>query len=383
MDYTTLFKQELQAAGIPVNHEELQALWQKHVDQGEFTVSNTSTFSPFFRLQKSIMVEPAEQLIQSLITQVMPNSFVMLAGGEWLKQHGESRKTPKLPAVKAQGVVEFTRADMDTELVIPAGTVVESLPINGQVYRVFTLYDQTFAVGESTQKIPVQAEQTGQNYNLAAGYYVRVISDIENLTAINNADWLTTAGQDIETDDNYRLRIRDAFSSLGSYHVDAVYRSIISAFTGISVDNIVFEKNAPRGPGSANAYVFLNVGEISPALLNQINNHIAAGNHGSGDDLQVFAINTQPQNIVANYQQHPNTQNRSADIEQFIRAAFRQNAAYKNVTKCKPNELFSFSQLATEIHTQFSELKTIRFENADINCELWLPTINTVALNNE
>ena len=149
------------------------------------------------------------------------------------------------------------------------------------------------------------------------------------------------------------------------------------------MDNIVFEKNAPRGSGSANAYVFLNVGEISPALLNQINNHIAAGNHGSGDDLQVFAINTQPQNIVANYQQHPNTQNRSADIEQFIRAAFRQNAAYKNVTKCKPNELFSFSQLATELHTQFSELKTIRFENADINCELWLPTINTVALNNE
>ncbi|MBB1384362.1 baseplate J/gp47 family protein [Pseudoalteromonas sp. SG45-5] len=383
MDYTHIFKQELTNAGIPVTNDELRALWQKHVDQGEFTVSNTSTFSPFFRLQKSIMVEPAEQLINSLITHVMPNSFVMLAGGEWLKQHGESRKTPKLPAVKAQGVVEFTRTDIDTELVIPSGTVVESLPINGQVYRVFTLYDQVFAMDEATHNVPVQAEQTGQSYNLAAGYYVRVISDIENLTATNNTDWLTTAGQDIETDDNYRLRIRDAFSSLGSYHVDAVYRSIISAFTGISVDNIVFEKNAPRGPGSANAYVFLNVGDISPALLNQINNYIAAGNHGSGDDLQVFAINKQPFDIAANYQQHPNTQNRSADIEQFIRAAFRQNAAYKSVTKCAPNELFSFSQLATELHTQFSELKTIRFENDDINCELWLPAISSMVLNNE
>ncbi|MEL0639103.1 baseplate J/gp47 family protein [Pseudoalteromonas aliena] len=383
MDYTQIFKQELTNAGIPVTNEELQALWQKHVDQGEFTVSNTSTFSPFFRLQKSIMVEPAEQLISSLITHVMPNSFVMLAKDEWLEQHGQGRKTSKLHAVKARGVITFTRADTDTELTLPAGTVIESLPINGQVYRVFTLYDQVFAVGEATHNVPVQADKTGQSYNLAAGYYVRVISDIENLTATNNADWLTTAGQDIETDDNYRLRIRDAFSSLGSYHVDAVYRSIISAFTGISVDNIVFEKNAPRGPGSANAYVFLDVGDISPALLNQINNHIAAGNHGSGDDLQVFAINKQPFDIAANYQQHPNTQNRSADIEQFIRAAFRQNAAYKSVTKCAPNELFSFSQLATELHTQFSELKTIRFENDDINCELWLPAISSMVLNNE
>ncbi|TMO02932.1 baseplate J/gp47 family protein [Pseudoalteromonas sp. S558] len=383
MDYTHIFKQELTNADIPVTNEELQALWQKHVDQGEFTVSNTSTFSPFFRLQKSIMVEPAEQLINSLITHVMPNSFVMLAKDEWLEQHGQGRKTSKLPAVKARGVITFTRADTDTELTLPAGTVIESLPINGQVYRVFTLYDQVFAMGEATHNVPVQAQKTGQSYNLAAGYYVRVISDIENLTATNNIDWLTTAGQDIETDDNYRLRIRDAFSSLGSYHVDAVYRSIISTFTGISVDNIVFEKNAPRGPGSANAYVFLDVGDISPALLNQINNHIAAGNHGSGDDLQVFAINKQPFDITANYQQHPNTQNRSADIEQFIRAAFRQNAAYKSVTKSTPNELFSFSQLATELHTQFSELKTIRFENDDINCELWLPAISSMVLNNE
>tara|TARA_B100001059_G_scaffold235487_1_gene281304 strand:+ start:316 stop:1467 length:1152 start_codon:yes stop_codon:yes gene_type:complete len=383
MDHTNIFKQELKNAGIPVSHEELQTLWQKHVDNGEFTVSNTSAFSPFFRLQKAIMVEPAEQLINSLITKVMPNSFVMLAKNEWLEQHGQSRKTPKLPAVKAQGIIEFRREDTDTAFVLPAGTVIESLPINGQVYRVFSLYDQPFAVGESTHNVPVQAEQAGQRYNLAAGYYVRVISGIESITATNRADWLTTAGQDIETDDNYRLRIRDAFSSLGSYHVDAVYRSIIAKFTGISVDNIVFEKNAPRGPGSANAYVFLDVGEISPALLNQINNHIDAGNHGSGDDLQVFAINTQPQNIVANYQQHPNTQKRSADIEQFIRAAFRQNAAYNNVTKCKPNQLFSFSQLASELHSQFNELKTIRFSNADIHCELWLPTVNSVVLTNE
>lgn len=383
MDYTSIFKQQLQSAGVPVTNEDLQSLWQNLVSKSEFSVNNTSTFSPFFRLQKSIMVEPAEQIINSLINHVMPNQFVQLAQNEWLEQHGKSRNVEKLTSVFAQGNIRISRTQSDTELTLPAGTAIESLPLNGKVYRVFTLYDQIFDVDELTHNVPVQAEKTGQNYNLAAGYYVRVISEIENLSATNIADWLTTAGQDIETDDNYRLRIRDAFGSLGDYHVDAVYRSIISSFAGISSDNIVFDKTAPRGPGSANAYVFLEVGEISQILLYQVNNHIAAGNHGSGDDLQVFAISTQPKNIVANYQQHPNTQNRSADIEQFIRAAFRQNAAYNNVTKCKPNQLFSFSQLASELHSQFSELKTIRFSNSDINCELWLPTVNSVELTNE
>lgn len=382
MDYSEIFKQELINAGIPVERKEIEALWQKHVEQGEFSVSNTSTFSPFFRLQKSIMVEPAEQLINALITQVMPNSFVLLAQNEWLEQHGKARKTDKLDAVVAQGRITISRVDSDTALVLPAGTVVESLPINGQVYRVRTLFDQPFSVGEIQHDVMVEAEQPGQNYNLAAGYYVRVLSDIEGLSATNSADWLTTAGQDIESDENYRQRIRDAFGSLGDYHVDAVYRSIISSFAGIKSDNIVFDKTAPRGPGSANAYVFLDVGQISQALLDQINNHIAAGNHGSGDDMKVFAISTQPIDITANYQQHPNTKDRLGDITQFIRAAFRENAAYKGVTQCKPNELFSFSKLASELHSQFSELKTIRFENSDISCGLWLPTINSLAVNN-
>ncbi|WP_462147172.1 baseplate J/gp47 family protein [Pseudoalteromonas gelatinilytica] len=381
MDYNTLFKQELQAAGIPVTEAELEAVWQKHVDQGEFTVSNTSTFSPFFRLQKSIMVEPAKELINSLITEVMPNSFVMLAKNEWLEQHGQARKTEKLPAVVAQGLVTVSRTESDTSLTVPAGTIIESLPINGQVYRVQTLIDQIFEIGELSHSVMVEAEQAGQDYNLAAGYYVRVLSDIEGLSATNSADWLTTAGQNIESDDNYRLRIRDAFASLGDYHVDAVYRSIIASFAGIKSDNIVFDKTAPRGPGSANAYVYLDVGQISQAVLDQINNHIAAGNHGSGDDMQVFAISTQPVDVTAHYQQHPNTQDRRAEIEQFIRAAFRENAAYSNVTRCMPNEVFSFSQLASELHNQFAELKTIRFETSDIACELWLPTLNSVVLN--
>ncbi|PAJ72265.1 hypothetical protein CJF42_22185 [Pseudoalteromonas sp. NBT06-2] len=379
MDYKALFLTELQNAGIPTTQTEVEAVWDTHIKNSDFAVNNQSPFSPFFKLQKALVSDPAVKLIDALAEHVMPNSFVMLATDEWLIKHGESRKVDKLPAVKAVGNIKISRTDTSIEQILAKGTVIESLPLNGVVYRVITTLDVVFSVGSNEQLAIVEAQQTGINYNLAAGYYVRLITDIEGLTAINENTWLITAGQDIESDENYRLRIRDAFATLGNYHVDAVYRSMISTFPGISADNIAFDKTAPRGPGSANVYVYLDVGEVSQAVLDEINNHIAAGNHGHSDDLLVFAMPTQNVDITATLIQHANTPDKKAEIEQFIKAAFRQNNAYQP-TRCKPNDLFSFSQLKTELHNQFKEIKSIHFTNSDITSAVWLPVINNLVI---
>ncbi len=116
---------------------------------------------------------------------------------------------------------------------------------------------------------------------------------------------------------------------------------------------------------------------MSDAVVNEINNHIGSGMHGHGDDLLVFAIPTQSKNITLDYKLKPNTVIDETDIENFIRAAFRESSAYK-VTTCKPNDIFSFSVLAGEIHVQFPQLKTLNFTNEDISTGLWLPTIGTL-----
>lgn len=381
MDYKTLFKTELQNAGIPTTQIEVEAAWDNQIKNSDFAVNNQSPFSPFFKLQKALVSDPAVKLIDALAEHVMPNSFVMLATDEWLIKHGESRKVDKLPAVKAVGNIKITRTDTSIEQTLAKGAVIESLPLNGVVYRVITTLDVVFSIGSNEQLAIVEAEETGINYNLSAGYYVRLLSDVEGLNVINETDWLITAGQDIESDDNYRLRIKDAFSTLGDYHVDAVYKLMISTFPGISADNIIFDKTAPRGPGSANVYVYLDVGEVSQAVLDEINNHIAAGNHGHSDDLLVFAMPTKNVDITATLIQHANTPDKKAEIEQFIKAAFRQNNAYQP-TRCKPNDLFSFSQLKTELHNQFKEIKSINFTNADITSAVWLPVINNLVVNN-
>jgi len=381
MQYEQVFKQALKDAGIPTTELELEQQWQDILKEQGFEINNQSPFSPFWRLQTALVGKPAMQLIEALTTEVMPNTFVLLAKENALDLKGQGRNTERLPAVKAQGNVLFTRIDSTSELEIPAATVIQSAPVNGIVYQLTTLFAATFNVGESQVTALCEAFETGSAFNLGGGYYNKLLNPIEGVSVSNATDWLVSAGQNIESDDNYRLRIRDKFATLGNYHVDAVYRGIISEFPGVQSDNVVFEHTAPRGAGSANAYVFLEVGQISQSVIDEINNHIASGYHGHGDDLLIFAMPTQAQIIGLEMWQKPNTADISSDVTKFIGAAFRENSAY-TATTCQPNSTFSFSLLATELHGQFPELKTLQFSNGDINAGVWLPVINQINLVN-
>lgn len=378
MQYEQDFKQVLQDAGIPTTELELQKQWEDILKEQGFEINNQSPFSPFWRLQTALVGKPAMQLIDALTTEIMPSTFVLLAKSKALDLKGQGRNTERLPAVKTQGNIVFTRLDSTSELIIPMGTVIQSAPVNGIVYQLTTLFAATFNVGEP--QVTALCE-TGSAFNLGGGYYNKLLNPIEGVSVSNATDWLVSAGQDIESDDNYRLRIRDKFATLGNYHVDAVYRGIISEFPGIQSDNVVFEHTAPRGAGSANAYVFLEVGQISQSVIDEINNHIASGYHGHGDDLLVFAMPTQAQTIAIELWQKPNTSDIGNAVKQFIGAAFRENSAY-TATLCQPNSTFSFSLLAAELHAQFPEIKTLNFTNADINTGVWLPVINVINLVN-
>jgi hypothetical protein len=374
-----LFIDELKAAGIPTDAEGFKLQFAEQLKSAGFTVNNQSPLSPFWRLQSALVAEPAAQLVNSMAHTIMPNSFALLAEGEYLDLHGQSRGVARLTAVKAKGQLQFYRSNSEGELVIPAGTLIESLPINGRVYQLILLTNCVFNEGETTQSAIAQALEPGQAYNLAAGYYTKIIAELEHVSVSNDVGWLVTAGQDIETDDNYRDRIRAAFAQLGNYHVDFVYKNLIATHSGIPYDNIVLEKGAPRGPGTANAYVFLEVGQVSQSIVNSINNYIAEGNHGLGDDLTAFAIPTQYIDLTVTISQKNGSTSIVANVEQFIRAVFRQNDAYKP-TRVKPLSNFSFSQLKTELHNTFSNLHHVEFDKTQLNSGFWLPVLNNLVV---
>lgn len=380
------FKQALRDADIPTTEAELKKAWEKQAAEQGSKISNTSAYSPFWRIVSALVTQPVLWLIQFIIDTVLPNFFVQTAVDAWLDTLAWAVNVERKPSTKALGALLFTRATAAGTLEVPAGTRVQSAAINGHVYELITTLPGTFADGESQLAIPVEAIEAGSGYNLAPGYYAILPVPVPGIVqVVNTDDWLTQPGADAEPNDQLRLRVRNQFSAVNQYHTDAVYRAMITTFPGVHPDGVYFKHGAPRGPGSANAYVLFDAGVPADEYLEKINAHIRDdGNHGHGDDLMVYVM---PETLhaieVKVWPQANLTQDQrrqlATQIEQFIRAAFREStAADYQPTLTYPQSRFSFSRLGEELHAQFPRIESLRFSNADILSELNIPRIEAL-----
>ena len=380
------FKQALRDAGIPTTEAELKKAWEKEAVAQGSKISNTSTYSPFWRIVSALVTQPVLWLIQFIIDTVLPNFFVQTAEDAWLDMLAWAVNVERKASTKAKGRLLFTRANAAGAMEVPIGTRVQSAAINGHVYELLTTAPGSFADGESQLAIPVEALNAGSGYNLAPGYYAILPVPVPGIVqVVNTDDWLTQPGADAEPNDQLRLRVRNQFSAVNQYHTDAVYRAMITTFPGVRPDGVYFEHCAPRGPGSANAYVLFDAGVPADEYLQRINAHIRDdGHHGHGDDMLVFVMPETLHTLEvklwprANLTQEQRAQ-LAAQVEQFIRAAFRESTANDyQPTLTYPQARFSFSRLGEELHAQFPRIESLRFTNADILSELNIPRIEAL-----
>lgn len=382
------FKQALRDADIPTTEAELKKAWEKEASEQGSKISNTSAYSPFWRIVSALVTQPVLWLIQFIIDTVLPNFFVQTAVDAWLDTLAWAVNVERKPSTKALGALLFTRASAAGTLEVPAGTRVQSTAINGHLYELITTLPGTFADGESQQAIPVEAIDAGSGYNLAPGYYAILPVPVPGIVQVANADdWLTQPGADAEPNDQLRLRVRNQFSAVNQYHTDAVYRAMITTFPGVHPDGVYFKHGAPRGPGSANAYVLFDAGVPADEYLEKINAYIRDdGNHGHGDDLMVYVMPETFHSIEVKVWPRANLTQEQRDqlvtqVDQFIRAAFREStAADYQPTLTYPQSRFSFSRLGEELHTQFPRIESLRFTNADILSELNIPRIEALVV---
>ena len=383
---TVDFKKALADAGVPTTEAALKAAWEEEVKAQGAKMANTSSYSPFWRVVTALVTKPVLWLLTFISDTVLPNFFVKTAGGAWLEMLAWAVDVERKPPSKASGLLLFTRAVATGTLEVPAGTRVQSASINGTVYELITTRAATFAEDESQLQIPATAVDAGSGYNLAPGYYAVLPVPVPGIVAVvNTSAWLTTPGADAELDDELRLRTRNQFSAVNQWHTDAVYRALIAAFPGVSTNGVYFEHGAPRGPGTANAYVLFDAGVPAESFLEQINASIMAdGNHGHGDDMLVMAMPETHHRVlvgiwpVANLTQAQRTE-LVADVEQFIRAAFRENSGGDYApTLTWPQSRFSFSRLTEELHEQFAGIESLRFGNEDILSALDIPRLQVL-----
>lgn len=380
------FKQALADSGIPMTDAALRAAWEAEVVAQGSKLANTSAYSPFWRVVTALITKPVLWLLTFVSDTVLPNFFVKTATGAWLDTLAWAVDVERKGKSKALGQILFVRASSGGVLEVPMGTLIQSAPINGNVYHLVTTAVGSFADGDLRLQIPVSAREPGSGFNLAPGYYGVLPVPVPGIVAVTNEeDWLATPGADDELDDDLRLRVRNQFSAVNQWHTDAVYRAMIAAFPGVQANGVYFEHDAPRGPGSANAFVLFEATVPADSYLVQINAKIRdQGNHGHGDDLLVMimpetlhdiALQIWPKSILTEAERTTLKSN----VQLFIRAAFRESTTSDyQPTLTSPQARFSFSRLGEELHQQFPGLESMRFVNVDIVSELTIPRIQTL-----
>ncbi|WP_393948428.1 baseplate J/gp47 family protein [Kluyvera intermedia] len=381
------FEQVLNDSGMPSTEAEITAAFKSTV-QAEGFVTNTSRMSPFWRLISKIVTTPVLWLRAALIDVVLRNMFVATASGAMLRLLAWAVNVEAKPASAAAGVLRFTKVNPADAVVIPAGTLVQTERINGMVYALSVTEDATIAAGAESALIPVTATGTGTGYNLAPGYYrILPVAVAGIASAVNEDEWLITPGANEETDDELRDRTRNQFNLVGNYHTDAIYRSMIAGVVGLSIDRIFFLHDAPRGPGTANAYLLLDSGEVSQSFVDAVNDYVnSQGHHGHGDDLQCFALpETRHTLAVTVYVESMDNMGEEAvsklktGVSNLIRCAFRENANY-DIRKTWPYSRFSFSNLGREIHKKFPDVDSLSFSLTDIISELTIPRLESLTV---
>lgn len=386
------FEQVLRDSGMPTTEAEVTAAFKATV-QAEGFITNTSRMSPFWRLITKIVTTPVMWLKDALVSVVLRNMFVATATGPMLRLLAWAVNIEAKPASAAAGMVRFYKAKAADVVAISAGTVIQTERINGVIYSVAVSEDTTLPAGPESGLVPVTATGTGSGYNLAPGYYRILPVAVAGIASVVNEDeWLITPGADEESDDELRDRTRNQFNLVGNYHTDAIYRSMIAGVLGLSVDRIFFLHDAPRGPGTANAYLLLDSGEISQPFVDAVNDYVnSQGHHGHGDDLQCFAMPETPHTLAVTVYVE-NKENMTdeelsrlkTDVSNLIRCAFRENANY-DVKKTWPYSRFSFSNLGREIHRAFPVIDSLHFSLTDIVSELSVPRLAglTVEIEND
>ena len=381
------FNEVVKKSGMPTTAEELRTQFNA-IAAEEGLITNTSRMSPFWRLITAIVTTPVLWLKDVLISTVLANMFVATASGQLLRLLAWAVNVTPKPAVAAQGVIRFYKTDARAVVTVKAGTLIQTERINGVVYELETTADLTITADTASALIPVTASATGGAWNLAPGYYRILPVAVAGISrVVNEDDWLTTPGADEESDDELRERCRNQFNLVGNYHTDAVYRSMIASVAGLSIDRIYFEHDAPRGPGTANAYLLLDTGVISQPFIEAVNDHITGqGHHGHGDDMQCFPLpETLHQLNVTVYVE--NLANLAVDeytalqsgVENLIRSAFRENSDF-DVKRTWPYDRFSFSNLGRELHRAYAVIDSLAFSLADIVSDLNVPRLSDLTV---
>jgi uncharacterized phage protein gp47/JayE len=219
--------------------------------------------------------------------------------GAWLKQTGESEGVFKLPAVGASGYIVISTA-------IGGATIFQGDEVRVQSSGLRFLVQQTQIYGNGAL-VPITGVDTGESTNLDAGTIVKFSTprpgcdELATVFEQSNGDGLT-GGRGVESDDDYRDRIKLKRANPPASGNDAEYQRVIENIPSLSVQK-AFTYPAVFGPGTT-AFVFTlrpstpGAGRIPNGVQVALALGTLLGREPADDGIFAASIIAQPLSVV-------------------------------------------------------------------------------------
>jgi phage-related baseplate assembly protein len=202
-----------------------------------------------------------ESLVRQAVQAVALESYLAFATGTRLDFLGQLVDTDRLPALPATATIRFTLVGVQgAPVVIPAGTRVQTTDTK-VIFA--TIEEISIAAGDLTGDVVGRAATDGAIGNDYLAGAISVLLD--PIAFVSTASNTTTSadGADVETDERYRDRIRQAPNRFSVAGPSDAYR-----FYALSVNSHIIDATVTNPtPGTVKVYVLLDSGLPGGPLL--------------------------------------------------------------------------------------------------------------------
>lgn len=236
-----------------------------------FNISLTPS-DPYYTFFSAIAYIFAVQIAK--IVYLSKQNFLSLMSGSRLDAWGENNNCTRLGAIPASTELKFTLSEeLDEDLTIPSGTRVQTS--NGVTFA--TTEDLVISAGDTTGFIYSECVESGiigNGYTQGQiNYIMNPIASVE--TTVANTT-ISSGGFEIESDDDYRLRIHNAWDSSSTAGSMASYNYWTKSISNTIIDVLSYTPSA----GFVNVAVLTKDGAVGvdSELYQRLNSLIGNSN---------------------------------------------------------------------------------------------------------
>lgn len=189
-------------------------------------------------------------------SEVPASIYVASSWGTNLDDHGETINVPRKDSSTATGEVTFNGED---GTIVSIGTQVGVAQTDPDQDPPSYVTTESGVIAEGVVTLAIKAEESGAASNVGAGAASFLLSPVEGITTVGNAEAIT-GGADVETDESYRTRLLlELGAAQGAGNV-ADYKRWALSYPGVGFVRVV-----PLWEGAGTVLVVVTDDENNPS----------------------------------------------------------------------------------------------------------------------